>query len=144
MVAALNEWCLQSHEGAIRVFDTLPSGHAVRFHNLAAEGGFLVSAAISAAGEMRNFTLALPPVAAGRHVLVPAACSCFVPRRWRGLGPLLVIDSKGLTVPHETAPGGRAISFAVLADGGEYVVMPARHRQPLPSSVPAPLSSQRA
>jgi hypothetical protein len=127
MIAVVNEWCLQSHEGAIRVFDTIPSGHDVKFHNLVAEGGFLVSAAISAAGEMHNFTVALPPPPAGRHV-VPAVCRCFVPRRWAGLGAMVVLDSTGSMVPHKIAPGGRAISFAVRADGGQYIIMPARHR----------------
>ena len=92
----------------------------------------MVSAALSAAGDMRNFTVALPPPRAGRHVLVPAVCRCFVPGRWARLGALVVLDRKGSTVPHETIPktGGirRAISFAVRADGGEYSVMPVRHR----------------
>ena len=130
MIAVINEWCLQSHEGAIRIFETLPTGHAVAFHNLAAEGGFLVSAAISAAGAMHNFTVALPTPPAGRHVLVPAACRCFVPQRWAGLGALVVLDSIGSTVPHKIVPGGRAISFAVRPDGHKYSIMPACHRTP--------------
>eukprot|EP01052_Picozoa_sp_SAG31_P067880 SAG31_NODE_26680_length_438_cov_0.820059_2_plen_85_part_01 len=61
MIAVVNEWCLQSHESTvIRVFETLPVGHAVRFHRLAAQGGFLVSAAINMHGEFTNFTVELP------------------------------------------------------------------------------------
>lgn len=129
----MNEWLLQSHEGAIRVFETVPPGHAVSFHRLAAQDGFLVSASIDAAGLMRNCTVFLPRPAPGRHVLLPTMCRCFVPSRWQG-GRLAVVDSRtGASISYSgdaPAPHSHVISFKVQA-GHEYTVLyrpqPASH-----------------
>jgi hypothetical protein len=124
-LSVVNEWLLQSHEGAIRVFETVPPGQAVSFHRLAAQDGFLVSASIDAIGHMRNFTVFLPRPASGRHVLLPTVCRCFVPTRWQG-GRLEVVDSHtGAAIPYSgSAPAqdSHVISFKVQA-GHQYTVL---------------------
>lgn len=108
-VAAINEWCLQSHEGALRILQTTPPGHAIHFVNLRAEGGFLVSSSIDQAGAIANFTVILPHVETTQPLL-PDRCVFFVPRQWSSV------------VVHEHATGKavalrkdrhRVLSFAV-------------------------------
>ena len=118
-IAAINEWCLQSHEGALRILQTTPPGHAIQFTPLRAEGGFLVSGSIDAAGKIANFSVFLPPPpTAGVEpsqitLLLPERCAFFVPKQWESAATVSVYESgTGKAVAlREDRPG--VLSFAV-------------------------------
>ena len=119
-VAAVNEWCLQSHEGALRILQTAPPGHAIEFSQLRAEGGYLVSSHISAAGAIANFSVTLPASLAAEAQ--PERCAFFVPEQWASAAAVAVQEAaSGVAVPlREERPGTRVLSFAVRT-GVEYV-----------------------
>ncbi len=118
-IAAINEWCLQSHEGALRILQTPPPGHAIQFTHLRAEGGFLVSSSIDAAGKIANFSVVLPPPSmvgvqpSENTLLLPERCTFFVPKQWESAAAVIVYEAgTGKVVAlHEDRPG--VLSFAV-------------------------------
>ena len=123
-IAAVNEYCLQSHEGALRILQTTPGGHALQFTNLRAEGGFLVSSSIDAAGEIANFSVVLPQPpgveASQKALLLPERCAFFVPKQWEGAAAISVHEAgtRKAVVLREDRPG--VLSFAVRA-GVNYI-----------------------
>ena len=124
-IAAINEWCLQSHEGALRILQTTPPGHAIQFTHLRAEGGFLVSSSIDAAGKIANFSVVLPPPSTGvepsqNTLLLPERCAFFVPTQWESAAAVSMYEAgTGKTVAlREDRPG--VLSFAVQA-GVNYI-----------------------
>lgn len=118
-IAAINEWCLQSHEGALRILQTTPPGHAIQFTDLRAEGGFLVSSSIDGTGKIANFSVVLPSSssaddeASQKTLLLPERCAFFVPNQWKSVAVILVHEAgTGKAVAlHEDRPG--VLSFAV-------------------------------
>lgn len=120
-VAAVNEWCLQSHEGALRILQTTPPGHAIQFTDLRAEGGFLVSSAITAAGEIANFSVTLPASSilgadTAQTVVLPKRCTFFVPKQWESADAIVVREGVTGTAVEVREDRPRVVSFAVRAN----------------------------
>merc|ERR1712070_278838 len=71
---------LQSHEGLLRLFPTVPPGHAATFR-LRAVDGFIVSAKLSVKGVISDVSISAPSAvtAAGSKVAFPQYCRLLNP-----------------------------------------------------------------
>eukprot|EP00927_Polykrikos_kofoidii_P025258 TRINITY_DN22729_c0_g1_i1.p1 TRINITY_DN22729_c0_g1~~TRINITY_DN22729_c0_g1_i1.p1 ORF type:complete len:1031 (+),score=146.22 TRINITY_DN22729_c0_g1_i1:201-3095(+) len=137
--AYINEMVLQSHEGALRIFPSLPPGVPARFRRLRATGGFLVSATKLPSGEVTDVVVEAPvDTRTSERVMVQKVCTVITP--WARTTSLLVNDIN--------FPVGAAgeVSFPVVPSTA-YALKPgsgsvATSVMPAPKEVPLSLDSK--